>query len=89
MKQEEVRIAGHAVGNAAGAASGAAGGAGAPVTLQAPDEVQPEPLSMAFPRGGFQKQLTYILLFPIIFPLWLTLPDTRSPKGKSRLCSPH
>ena len=45
------------------------------------DEVQPEPLDMAFP-DGFQKQVTYLLLFPIIFPLWLTLPDTRSQKGE-------
>lgn len=36
---------------------------------------------MAFP-DGFKKQVTYLLLFPIIFPLWLTLPDTRSQKGK-------
>ena len=38
---------------------------------------------MAFPRSGLQKQLTYLVLFPIIFPLWLTLPDTRNPKGES------
>jgi len=40
-------------------------------------EVQPEPLDMSFP-SGVQKQCTYILLFPIIFPLWLTLPDTQT-----------
>ena len=44
-------------------------------------EVQPEPLDMSFP-SGVQKQCTYILLFPIIFPLWLTLPDTRKRKGE-------
>lgn len=47
------------------------------------DEVQPEPLDMSFPRHGLQKQCTYLLLFPIIFPLWLTLPDTRNPRGES------
>ena len=49
--------------------------------LEGLDEVQPEPLDMAFP-SGLKKQCTYLLLFPIIFPLWLTLPDTRSPKGE-------
>jgi hypothetical protein len=65
--QEEVRIAG---------AGGAAGGD------EGHDEVQPEPLDMAFPRNGIRKQLTYLILFPIIFPLWLTLPDTRAQKSK-------
>lgn len=37
---------------------------------------------MAFPKGGLRKQITYLILFPIIFPLWLTLPDTRSPPCK-------
>ena len=46
-------------------------------------EVQPEPLDMSFP-SGVQKQCTYILLFPIIFPLWLTLPDTRKRKGEQK-----
>ncbi|XP_059080876.1 sodium/potassium/calcium exchanger Nckx30C-like isoform X5 [Tigriopus californicus] len=46
------------------------------------DEVQPEPLDMSFPRHGLQKQCTYLLLFPIIFPLWLTLPDTRNPRAR-------
>ena len=67
MIQEEVRIAG---------AGGAAGGD------DGPDEVQPEPLDMAFPRSGIRKQLTYLILFPLIFPLWLTLPDTRAQKSK-------
>ena len=49
------------------------------------DEVQPEPLDMAFPKKGLRKQITYLILFPIIFPLWLTLPDTRSEKGRSLL----
>ena len=50
------------------------------------DVVQPEPLDMAFPRSGFQKQITYLLLFPLIFPLWLTLPDTRGARGKLPYC---
>jgi len=46
------------------------------------DEVLPEPLDMAFPKGGLRKQITYLILFPIIFPLWLTLPDSRRPSCK-------
>jgi sodium/potassium/calcium exchanger 2 len=46
------------------------------------DEDDSEPLDMAFPPSGLRKQATYIILFPIIFPLWLTLPDTRSEKSK-------
>lgn len=46
-------------------------------------EVQPEPLDMRFPSKGLDKQITYLVLFPIIFPLWLTLPDTRAERGKS------
>ena len=81
--QEEVRIAqANAAGGQAGAPGepGAAGAAAANVEI--PDEVQPEPLDMAFPEKGIQKQITYLILFPIIFPLWLTLPDTRSPPCK-------
>jgi hypothetical protein len=52
------------------------------------DEVQPEPLDMSFPRRGFRKQCTYLLLFPIIFWLWLTLPDTRKPKGERSRARP-
>ncbi len=65
------------------AAQGAGGGDGAGDADVNDDVVQPEPLDMSFPRSGFQKQISYILLFPLIFPLWLTLPDTRGARGKS------
>uniref|UniRef100_A0A336MEF1 CSON014811 protein n=2 Tax=Culicoides sonorensis TaxID=179676 RepID=A0A336MEF1_CULSO len=45
------------------------------------NEDEPEALSMAWPDTN-RKRLTYILVAPILFPLWLTLPDTRTPKGK-------
>ncbi|CAM1296995.1 SLC24A2 (predicted) [Pycnogonum litorale] len=35
-----------------------------------------EPLDMSWPTG-FRKQVYYVVLAPITFPLWLTLPDTR------------
>ncbi|KAJ2948685.1 hypothetical protein O0L34_g7942 [Tuta absoluta] len=40
------------------------------------------PLDMSWPQG-FRKRLTYLLVAPIVFPLWITLPDTRAPKGKN------
>lgn len=53
------------------------------VCLQVGDaeEEPPEALDMSWPSGA-RKRITYILLAPIVFPLWLTLPDTRSPRGK-------
>lgn len=40
-----------------------------------------EPLNMSWPKEG-RKRLTYVLVAPILVPLWLTLPDTRTPRGK-------
>ncbi|XP_026493917.1 sodium/potassium/calcium exchanger Nckx30C isoform X3 [Vanessa tameamea] len=39
------------------------------------------PLDMSWP-SGFRKRITYLLVAPIVFPLWMTLPDTRTPRGK-------
>lgn len=36
---------------------------------------------MAWPSGT-KDRISYLLVAPIIFPLWLTLPDTRTPRGK-------
>lgn len=41
----------------------------------------PEALDMRWP-DTCRKRITYVLLAPIVFPLWLTLPDTRAPRGK-------
>ncbi|XP_048523804.1 sodium/potassium/calcium exchanger Nckx30C isoform X3 [Dendroctonus ponderosae] len=38
-------------------------------------------MNMSWPDDP-RKRLTYVLLAPIVFPLWLTLPDTRAPRGK-------
>ncbi|KAJ8926081.1 hypothetical protein NQ315_009937, partial [Exocentrus adspersus] len=45
------------------------------------DEEAPEAMDMSWPSGA-RKRITYVLLAPIVFPLWLTLPDTRTPRGK-------
>ncbi|KAI9563916.1 hypothetical protein GHT06_011384 [Daphnia sinensis] len=57
---------------AVGGADGAGGGG---------DEEAAKPLDLSWPEGT-RKQLTYLFLAPILWPLWLTLPDTRTPQGK-------
>ncbi|KAJ3648610.1 hypothetical protein Zmor_020403 [Zophobas morio] len=47
------------------------------------EEEPPEAMDMGWPSGA-RKRITYILLAPIVFPLWLTLPDTRSPRARAR-----
>lgn len=41
------------------------------------EELEPEPLDMTIPSHSLTKTITYFILLPIVFPLWLTLPDTR------------
>ncbi|XP_033214359.1 sodium/potassium/calcium exchanger Nckx30C isoform X2 [Belonocnema kinseyi] len=45
------------------------------------EDEPPEALDMGWPRSN-KKRLTYVLVAPILIPLWLTLPDTRTPRGK-------
>lgn len=40
-----------------------------------------KPLDMSWPEG-LREQVTYVALLPIVLPLWLTLPDVRTPRGK-------
>ncbi|NXJ29316.1 NCKX1 protein, partial [Dicrurus megarhynchus] len=40
-----------------------------------------EPLSLEWPESR-KKQAIYLFLFPIVFPLWSTLPDVRNPESK-------
>lgn len=64
------------VNGAIGGTDGAGEGGG-----NGDDEVI-KPLDLSWPEGT-RKQLTYLFLAPILWPLWLTLPDTRTPQGKS------
>ncbi|KAG7242684.1 hypothetical protein INR49_020057 [Caranx melampygus] len=41
------------------------------------EEEESEPLSLEWPETR-RKQATYLFLLPIVFPLWLTLPDVRN-----------
>lgn len=57
------------------------------------DEEKEEPLSLEWPDTR-RKQATYLILLPIIFPLWLTVPDVRNQvethtlsRNVSMLCS--
>ncbi|XP_059409681.1 sodium/potassium/calcium exchanger 2-like isoform X1 [Carassius carassius] len=55
------------------------GSAGAEVAEEEEDEDQP--LSLAWPDTP-RKQATYLFIFPIVFPLWLSLPDVRRDTSK-------
>jgi len=59
--------------------AGGKDGAGANPELE---EVQPQPLDMSMPHDSCLKTLTYFVLLPIVFPLWLTLPDTRKQSAR-------
>ncbi|XP_009965571.3 sodium/potassium/calcium exchanger 1 isoform X1 [Tyto alba] len=45
------------------------------------DDENDEPLSLEWPETR-KKQAIYLFLFPIVFPLWSTLPDVRNPNSK-------
>ncbi|KAL7856293.1 hypothetical protein AOLI_G00198970 [Acnodon oligacanthus] len=55
------------------------GSAGQEAEQEGEDEDQP--LSLAWPNTH-RKQVTYLIIFPIVFPLWLTLPDVRRQTSK-------
>ncbi|XP_062240483.1 sodium/potassium/calcium exchanger 2-like isoform X3 [Platichthys flesus] len=42
------------------------------------EEEEDQPLSLSWPDTN-RKRLTYLLIIPIVLPLWLTLPDVRKP----------
>ncbi|KAI4880846.1 hypothetical protein NFI96_010990 [Prochilodus magdalenae] len=48
---------------------------------EADGEENDEPLSLEWPDTR-RKQATYLFLLPIVFPLWLTVPDVRNPASR-------
>nr|XP_033775487.1 sodium/potassium/calcium exchanger 2 isoform X2 [Geotrypetes seraphini] len=40
-----------------------------------------QPLSLAWPTT-IRKRLVYLAVLPIVFPLWITLPDARNPSSR-------
>ncbi|KAI1888307.1 hypothetical protein AGOR_G00183670 [Albula goreensis] len=45
------------------------------------DDDEDQPLSLAWPESN-RKRCTYLFILPIVFPLWLTLPDVRKLTAK-------
>ncbi|XP_073691680.1 sodium/potassium/calcium exchanger 2 isoform X1 [Garra rufa] len=45
------------------------------------DDEEDQPLSLSWPESK-RKRFTYLLILPIVFPLWITLPDVRKPTSK-------
>ncbi|XP_012370310.1 sodium/potassium/calcium exchanger 2 [Octodon degus] len=45
------------------------------------EEEDDQPLSLAWPSNT-RKQVTFLIVFPIVFPLWITLPDVRKPASR-------
>ncbi|XP_049328411.1 sodium/potassium/calcium exchanger 2 isoform X5 [Astyanax mexicanus] len=45
------------------------------------DEEDDQPLSLSWPETC-RKRFTYLFILPIVFPLWITLPDVRKPTSK-------
>ncbi|XP_054439182.1 sodium/potassium/calcium exchanger 2 isoform X2 [Pteronotus mesoamericanus] len=45
------------------------------------DDEEDQPLSLAWPSNP-RKQVTFLIVLPIVFPLWVTLPDVRKPSAR-------
>uniref|UniRef100_A0A3Q3X0X8 Sodium/calcium exchanger membrane region domain-containing protein n=1 Tax=Mola mola TaxID=94237 RepID=A0A3Q3X0X8_MOLML len=45
------------------------------------EEEEDQPLSLSWPEST-RKRFTYLLIIPIVLPLWLTLPDVRKQSSK-------
>nr|XP_034996891.1 sodium/potassium/calcium exchanger 2 isoform X2 [Zootoca vivipara] len=54
---------------------------GTAVGAEEEEDDEDQPLSLAWPDTP-RKQLTYLAILPIVFPLWATLPDVRNPSSK-------
>ncbi|XP_058442361.1 sodium/potassium/calcium exchanger 2 isoform X3 [Marmota monax] len=50
-------------------------------TTETAEEDDDQPLSLAWPSET-RKQVTFLIVFPIVFPLWITLPDVRKPSSR-------
>ncbi|XP_022429510.1 sodium/potassium/calcium exchanger 2 isoform X2 [Delphinapterus leucas] len=50
-------------------------------TTETGEDEEDQPLSLAWPSDT-HKQVTFLVVFPIVFPLWITLPDVRKPSSR-------
>nr|XP_004658474.1 sodium/potassium/calcium exchanger 2 isoform X1 [Jaculus jaculus] len=53
----------------------------APQATETAEEEDDQPLSLAWPSNT-RKQVTFLIVLPIVFPLWITLPDVRKPTSR-------
>ncbi|XP_038190647.1 sodium/potassium/calcium exchanger 2 isoform X1 [Arvicola amphibius] len=53
----------------------------APQAAETTEEEDDQPLSLSWPSNA-RKQVTFLIVLPIVFPLWITLPDVRKPASK-------
>ncbi|XP_050013330.1 sodium/potassium/calcium exchanger 2 isoform X1 [Alexandromys fortis] len=53
----------------------------APQATETTEEEDDQPLSLSWPSNA-RKQVTFLTVLPIVFPLWITLPDVRKPASK-------
>ncbi|KAK3098268.1 hypothetical protein FSP39_017749 [Pinctada imbricata] len=44
-------------------------------------EEEEEPLDLSWPKS-WRQRITYVFVAPIVFPLWITLPDVRRPEKR-------
>ncbi|KAH0513338.1 Sodium/potassium/calcium exchanger 2 [Microtus ochrogaster] len=65
-------------GSEGGYSNGGGGGCQAAETTEEEDD---QPLSLSWPSNA-RKQVTFLIVLPIVFPLWITLPDVRKPASK-------
>ncbi|KAM5299458.1 sodium/potassium/calcium exchanger 2 [Ctenodactylus gundi] len=50
-------------------------------TTETTEEEDDQPLSLSWPSNA-RKQVTFLIVLPIVFPLWITLPDVRKPSSR-------
>uniref|UniRef100_A0A4W2GTB5 Solute carrier family 24 member 2 n=1 Tax=Bos indicus x Bos taurus TaxID=30522 RepID=A0A4W2GTB5_BOBOX len=50
-------------------------------TTETGEDEEDQPLSLAWPSDP-RKQVTFLIVLPIVFPLWITLPDVRKPSSR-------
>ncbi|XP_036743813.2 sodium/potassium/calcium exchanger 2 isoform X2 [Manis pentadactyla] len=50
-------------------------------TTETGEDEEDQPLSLAWPSNA-RKQVTFLIVLPIVFPLWMTLPDVRKPTSR-------
>ncbi|XP_052032687.1 sodium/potassium/calcium exchanger 2 isoform X4 [Apodemus sylvaticus] len=55
--------------------------ADAPPATETAEREDDQPLSLSWPANT-RKQVTFLIVLPIVFPLWITLPDVRKPASR-------